>query len=128
MEHFPDCVAAFEAYRKKKEDFEKKFPLYCRKCGGHGGRVVRYDPSPRGVGLSPGYMEDFDECPDCYAIGICPRCTAALVSDGGEYTDKFGCPTCGWKDDPLGPGLPEQPECWCDERRTFEKDLHDEPV
>ena len=135
MEHFPDCVAAFEEYRKKKRAFEFEFPMYCRKCGGHGGRVVRYDPSPRGVSLAPGYMEEFDECPDCFAKGICPRCGTKLIEESEKYVDWYRCPKCEWTDkvgdvagQTLASGLPEEPECCCDERRTFEKDLRDEPV
>ncbi len=128
MEHFPDCVEAFESYEKMKKKFEEKFPLYCRSCHGWSGKVIRYDPSPPGISLAPGYMEDFELCPDCTEKGLCPRCTAALVEDAGEYSDPFRCPVCGWTDNPdkesveKCSGLPEQPECWCDYRRTHGTD------
>ncbi len=113
VKHYRDCILAMKAYAKAKAEFEENHPGYCRSCGGWGGHWYRYDPSPAGVSLAPGYMEDFAECPDCVDQGKCPWC-------GSEYKDRMNgvlvC-GCGWSSDKESKGLPEQPECWCDLRR-----------
>lgn len=51
---------------RRVAEFETKFPRYCRKCGGWGGRV--YEPY------------DYDECPECLGAKIpkCPICGEAI--------------------------------------------------
>ena len=122
MEHFPDCAKATEDYKKEVAEFEKKHPGYCRACRGHGGSWYRYDPSPRGVSLSPGYMEDFSECTECIEKGKCPWCGGKLDEKALENGDLICASKCGWVNDTETLGLPEEPECWCDYRRGFMKD------
>lgn len=120
--HLKDCVQAQEKWDKEKKQFEATFQDYCQTCGGRGGHSYRYDPSPRGVSLSPGYMEDWEPCPDCVENGVCPRCRTELK----EYSDQWRCSRCEWTDNPhtvvgheLASGMPEQPECWCDYRKEY---------
>jgi hypothetical protein len=123
VEHFDDCVKAFAQYEKEKAEFERMFPNYCRACGGWGGHSYRYDPSPAGVSLSRGYMEDWDPCAECVEKGKCPHCAGEIVDRSGD--GDWACPKCGWSEVPKSPvgqilanGLPEEPECWCDYRRV----------
>ncbi len=41
----------------------------CGTCEGTGIVETRFDPSPAGVSLSPGYMIDEEECPECKGTG-----------------------------------------------------------
>ena len=45
----------------------------CETCEGRGWVSVRFDPSPAGVALSPGWMEDVEPCPDCNPNGTDPE-------------------------------------------------------
>ena len=60
------------------QEYEAKFPNYCRTCGGIGGHKGRGAHLP-------------SECPDCFGRGLCGRCAAELP----KYTAE--CPTCGWR-------------------------------
>jgi hypothetical protein len=60
------------------QEYEAKFPNYCRTCGGIGGSKGRGAHLPT-------------ECPDCFGLGLCGRCTAELP----KYTAE--CPACGWR-------------------------------
>jgi len=111
-------VKSEEAAKKAIADYIEKWPGHCEDCQGWGGKVSYYDPSPAGVGLSPGSMQDFDPCPTCLDAGICPRCgekSADLVEE--DYYDKFECSSCGWDDEKNNDGMPEgdpyPPECDC---------------
>jgi hypothetical protein len=121
--HLRYCYDARRRWKKEVREFEKKFPNYCRRCGGVGGFIYRYDPSPKGIALSPGWMEDFETCEDCIEKDKCPRCREKIIWDtSGRYEDHYRCPTCGWNDLKLEEGLPEEPECCCDEVRTYRKE------
>ena len=57
------------------------WPNYCRKCNGFGAAFEKYDPSPAGIGLSPGYMVESHLCSECVERGKCPRCGKELDDD-----------------------------------------------
>ena len=108
MQHTPECAAAQAANIAAQDAWRARWPNACKSCQGAGGKAFRYDPSPAGIGLSPGYMWDFDPCPACE--GRCPRCGQPAPHDAD-----VPCPACGWnygkgKDD----ACPEPiEECWC---------------
>jgi hypothetical protein len=83
----------------------KENPNYCKNCEGWGGFASTYDPSPPGVSLGSGSMQDWDACPECTDAGICPRC-------GAPYDiDLDTCLECDWTS--MSPGLPPEGECLC---------------
>jgi RecJ-like exonuclease len=70
--------------------------MICSRCEGQGGITYRHDPSPAGVGLRSGTLEDWDECPQCGGMGMvepfipCPFCGGddlAVKSHGVECKD-----------------------------------------
>lgn len=103
QQHTKECTEAQEKWKQEVTEYEKKYPNYCKACDGYGGEATKYDPSPPGVGLSPGYMTDFCPCPECLEKDKCPQC-------GGNIYGEDVCPDCGWE---FGQGKPEQPECYC---------------
>jgi len=107
MEHSKDCVGAFSLHNVLVAEYEKSYPNYCTHCQGWGGSWSKYDPSPSGISLSPGFMYEFDPCPKCVENSICPRCGKELYD-----ADEVICKECGFngKEDE---GLPQPPECWC---------------
>lgn len=119
MWHTQACLSDFEQYERAKAKYEKRWPNYCRQCGGAGGHWYSFDPSPAGVSLASGTMEDFDPCSECAeGKGVCPRCGEKMHEDW--WQDDEPCPRCGWNwchDE--GDALPELPECWCWERDDF---------
>jgi hypothetical protein len=60
------------------QEYEARFPYYCRTCGGIGGKKGRGERLP-------------EECPDCFGRRLCGRCAADLPKYKAE------CPTCGWR-------------------------------
>jgi hypothetical protein len=122
--HFPQCdklkyeesdAEQAAAYEKAVDEYEAKWPKYCRKCWGWGGN--------HGYDYSTG-MQDFDPCQTCLEVGDCPQCgiaTAELLEDQddpqGGYYDYFACSSCGWNDlepdgHPTDPPQPTDCNCW----------------
>lgn len=114
----------------EQEEFRQRWPKYCRVCGAAGEQCDSYDPSPSGVSLGSGSIEDCYPCEGnirprrgdpgpllvplrpCTEEGFCPRCEApALVSDG-EY-DRCLCIHCGWYYK-VSKSAPPPAECICD--------------
>jgi hypothetical protein len=136
------CKKSRSRYYEKKAAFITKWPNYCRKCSGLGGKFETDDPSPAGVGLSPGFMTTFVECDGCLFAYKCPRCKAGI-----SFDDSFGniyCKDCGWDSDEAESDnhgvycLPPEPECLCyelyepteqqlEEDRQLEVDLANDP-
>lgn len=103
-----------------------------------------FDPSPSGVGLSLGYMTEFEECQDCLAQEICPRCGFNQV-DIGEHWEDVVCENCEWDQHEAEMDMhgkycmPEEPDCNCfemdyditeqelEERSELEIDLANDP-
>lgn len=99
--------------------YATKYPSYCQHCGGWGGSVYSYDPSPAGVSLSSGCMYDWEPCPECLEKGICPRCGTQHDPDSEWWAEPSGCPSCGWTEDDgtewhrQTDGMPPPWECYC---------------
>jgi superfamily II DNA or RNA helicase len=123
-----DVIRYLLAYESDAAHFEQlvqrylsEWPNYCEDCGGWGGHYSTYDPSPSGVGLSPGFMTDYDPCETCVENDICPRCgenTISLID--GKSEDWYECKSCRWDDRQGFEGMPQDPpmppECNCWER------------
>lgn len=114
MQHTEQCRRRFAEATASKRAFALAHPAACPTCHGWGGMEESYDPSPAGVGLSPGTMTDWSPCPDCLEGGICPYCAQTLyceATDPGMADPPF-CTVCGWVLD-ASPGCPAPPECGC---------------
>lgn len=98
-------------YVRAVANYILRWPNYCRRCNGWSGFHGTYDPSPPGVSLGSGYMEDFDPCPECYDKGICCRCGAVMFDPGiADGLDDDKCPKCGF-DFTNGEGIPPFFDC-----------------
>jgi len=107
--HTAECLARWRPYEERRRAWAAAHPNHCPHCEGWGGFASCYDPSPAGVGLSPGCMPDWDPCPKCLERGVCPRCgQETLVPDD----EPEACTSCGWSmSDP--DGMPPPYECGC---------------
>jgi hypothetical protein len=113
MKHRADCQKYSAIHTFLTEYYKSWWPNYCRRCRGWGGLISYYDPSPSGVSLSSGRMQEIDLCPDCMDKRLCPRCGNVNIGWLEGEGDVWGCATCGWSFEDPG-GLPEPPECCCD--------------
>lgn len=104
MTHTSECIQAQVDFDRASKAWQARWPRHCLQCGGWGGGGYSYDPSPAGVGLSPGQMWEWEPCPSCTGQGLCGRCTGAIKDAS------LPCPHCGWNHDD---GRPATPECWC---------------
>lgn len=93
INHTNMCITLTTNHRRLKAAFAIYWGDHCKTCNGLGGRVFYYDPSPAGVGLSAGWMQDFDPCLDCIEQGLCPRCGKAHDFTEGN---PLVCPHCEW--------------------------------
>ena len=120
MTHSKECMDNFDAWQKEMDAYNEQWENHCGECSGWGGRYYSYDPSPAGVGLSPGSFTDFDTCPHCIDLGHCPRCSAAWnpLQPNPLEDDEAACPNCGWTVNT--PGAPESPECFCYEEHLWD--------
>lgn len=117
IEHTPECRDAIDQRNLEIATYVTDWPDYCRRCQGWGGSHSTYDPSPAGVALGPGTMDDFDTCPDCIDKGLCPRCGESLSTGASmvailDAPPLLRCPACKWTDEET-PGCPEPAECLC---------------
>lgn len=107
--HTTECRRTFEEYERKRSDYAALHPKHCRHCHGWGGFRSTYDPSPAGVSLSHGTMEDFDLCDECEGADppICAVCATPMVENEGlgEWERACKCP--------YDRGEPPEPECAC---------------
>jgi len=127
IQHTPECKADQAKYEEAVALYVARWPNYCRKCDGRGGTYYQYDPSPAGISLSPGYMTDFDPCPDCMEHGKCPRCGNIVWTDDDFDGDPVTCHVCGWNEEsPDAAPEPPECECWDIERREFEFNCQDD--
>jgi hypothetical protein len=121
--HKESCIAHWLTTLRLQEAYDSKWQHHCRKCHGLGGFLYSYDPSPAGVSLSPGYMQDFDTCSDCVEQGKCPRCGKLIypldqVDKFNEWLDnQTECPHCKWHhgQDASDTRPLEYDGCCCDE-------------
>jgi hypothetical protein len=116
MAHTLSCIAWQQKMKAEHDAYVAQWPDYCQHCDGFGELRYSYDPSPAGVSLGSGHMEDADPCPVCIETGHCPRCGKHVP--GWEFDSLEGnetCPFCGWNLE--SPGCPlEYDECDCDNR------------
>lgn len=129
--HTPACLKQAQERERTIQEWEARYPHYCRPCAARGQFFYSYDPSPTRVSLASGTLVDIDPCVECTEKGICPRCgTLAWVVDEDGWMDddtQTPCPSCGWnwgkqQDD----GRPPDYECYCweeayvrEERRRY---------
>ena len=114
-EHTDQCQRQHTFAKVERARYTARWPRYCHTCKGEGALYYTYDPSPAGVSLAPGSMEDCDPCPDCVERGICPRCGEQVWDD--DSWDMFPstplvCGLCGWNEHKSN-GLPPEGECCC---------------
>lgn len=129
--HNKACVLAYEHYQKELADWLAKWEAtYCRECNARGEWTDTFDPSPAGVGLSAGWMEDGGPCASCtlcdadHPNPLCPRCMSpwSVIYDDNDdpicllAAQELPCPRCGWNwGKNLDDTLPVEPECFCDD-------------
>jgi hypothetical protein len=77
--HTPECLAAHQQTAQERDAYIKAWPHYCRHCQGWGFFAYTYDPSPAGIALGPGWLQDYDPCPKCIERDLCPRCGHRLT-------------------------------------------------
>lgn len=113
--HTDACLVKKAGRALERSCYRAFYPKYCTHCHGEGGVASSYDPSPPGVGLSPGDMYDWEDCLFCLAKGICPRCgTENHESWRQEIEDKDApCPACKLVVFTDNAGLPPLLECDC---------------
>ena len=111
--HTPECWAEITAHWDTADKWVQDHPNYCRNCGGGGGFVSSYDPSPAGISLAPGSMQEFDYCGECVEQGNCPECGQKMF-DPNEYdwSEPIICPHCGWKEEETT-GMPQGYQDFC---------------
>lgn len=130
--HTFKCLQTRLTWSMKVIAYLVKWPYFCRTCKGWGGHVERWDPSPAGVSLSAGTLEEFEPCQDCADQFKCPRCGERSffenIDDVEVSIDDFHnakCHNCGWtvKDG----GLIEDPECICGfDHKFLDRTIFDE--
>lgn len=106
--HVPECINAHKEIAQAIKEYELRWPKHCRNCNG-AGLFVSYDnPSPAGISLSAGNMENIEPCEQCTEVGLCPRCGTYGLADGQDERDvgEGPCANCGWNYN-MG-GKPEQ--------------------
>ena len=112
-EHTAQCQRQHVLLQVERAQYAARWPNHCRKCHGEGFTWYTYDPSPAGVALSPGYLEDYDPCPDCVEKGICPRCGEQVwTAESWDSGDPVICPRCGWEE-AKPDSMPPEAECYC---------------
>ena len=117
MKHTDWCIQTHADYEHAIKRYDRRWPEHCTNCHASGVITWQEDPSPSGVGLSPGTMTFADPCPDCLEKGACPRC-GNNNGHGWCIGEMEPCPACGWSEDDIDGHAPTEPECWCylDER------------
>lgn len=123
IEHKEGCW-----YPQALEDeqiYIEAWPGHCTNCHGWGGFVESYDPSPAGVALSPGSIQEYDPCPECLENRLCPRCGSSVDSyEDWDAGQPARCPGCGFieeetpgrpfaDNEPCSCMEPEEPDDWC---------------
>lgn len=115
--HNRACIAAQEKNTREREEWAAAWPRHCTTCEGWGGVYSTYDPSPAGVALSSGWLEDFDSCAVCVDKGNCPRCGAEDAFD--PESESVQCRVCGWQEGHGQPPVFDDCGCWCAEEEKL---------
>lgn len=131
VKHLSTCVQDRAAYEAALAEYARRWPNYCRACGGTGGIPYEENVGERDY---PVYDRGVDPCAACAEKGVCPRCGQRVWD--GETEDEWICSKCGCKlDEPQG--APSEPVCLCDlaeegqaeweaEQATFDREDTDE--
>ena len=117
VNHQPECLEYNNRRLLAILEFAEEWPNYCRMCGATGEVCYSFDPSPAGVALSPGSMQDCDPCEGkenrpCAEQGFCPRCASNIADPYAEDEEHTYCQTCGWEWHKTD-SAPPAPECVC---------------
>lgn len=120
--HSEQCKQATADREVARARWVAEWPNYCRTCDGWGGAASSYDPSPAGVCLSSGSMEDWDSCPACTDNGICSRCGAESPIDE-DAVEAPACAKCGADGTDGMPPPYEDCGCWYEQEKEIEQQL-----
>lgn len=114
FEHTESCKRFQDQLKAAHNAWVARWPDYCRACEGYGETKYIYDPSPAGVSLAAGTMEDAEPCP-CTMTGHCPRCGRYHARwDETDWEDEvIKCDCCGWVYGKTEGCPPEADECGC---------------
>jgi len=112
MKHTKECERESKKYEFIEAYYKQQWPGYCTHCRGWGAFITNFDPSPAGVSLGSGTMQDVDMCPHCLERNRCPRCGEFNIAWSDETFETDTCHHCGWSMEHPD-GLPEPPECMC---------------
>lgn len=97
MTHSQECLQRLTRMRDLRNEFEKKFPNFCRACEATGWEIST-DSVP--YGSTNVSMNSSDLCESCIGHGKCPRCgqDETLFAEEKELTDdfRFVCASCGY--------------------------------
>ena len=119
------CTTGQRRFDFERFSYDKRYPNHCTHCEGWGGQTYQYDPSPAGISLGSGFMNEFIPCEHCYDLGTCPRCGTARAFQWEDIDDLCtnlpACPVCGWSESYMDangevqhdPGKPNEFECSC---------------
>jgi len=110
--HTEFCVRALGLAMLSRTLYQWEWPHYCRECNGTGGHTHSHDPSPAGIALSPGTMEEWETCPLCTAHGLCPRCGENIWFGLHDELMEV-CEECSFSFVEETPGFPSLSECSC---------------
>lgn len=90
MTHSQECLQRLTRMRDLRNEFEKKFPNFCRACEATGWQIYT-DSVP--YGSTNVSMNSSDLCESCIGHDKCPRCGhfGTLDEDGW-----FLCHECGY--------------------------------
>lgn len=125
MTHTEECIHNHQIWQDEFDVYVKQWPSYCKTCSGWGGKVSYYDPSPKGVSLSSGQMQEFDTCPDCIEVGLCPRCKCHFDLDDEKEIEDYECTHCGFIFGESN-GIFEHPGCFCEMSSDADLSIFDE--
>lgn len=104
----------YASWLHDQDIYRRTWPKHCEKCRGWGAFVETYDPSPQGVSLGSGWMEDYAQCVECLELEQCPRCAGPA-----PFVDGVGvncCTQCGFVEGKTegiaDPPHPAECDCW----------------
>ncbi len=116
--HTPDCQLRQTQSNQEREAWATRWPAHCPGCEGRGEFSSSYDPSPAGVSLGSGFLQDAEPCVICTEQGLCPRCRKQVWDP--EDIPETPCPHCGWNwGKQEGDVMPPKHECSCYEAEMY---------